>query len=309
MPTTTIEQPPRFFSRQVLEARRFYLNLRPKSSRDITVVSCGWERCASDYLINRRTFPYFALEYVSSGKGRLVLAGREHQLTPGTLFAYGPRVSHEIASDPQDRLSKYFANFVGTRAAQLLRKIELIPGKLRTVALGDDVQKAFENLLRTGQRTVPSTPRMAVLYLEILLLTIAESGGAPHAKVQRAFMTYSRCRQFLEQNFMAVATIEDAADACHIDVSYLCRLFSRFARQSPYAFLQRLKMNHAAEMLESGRLLVREVADLLGMDAFHFSRAFKRIHGLSPSAFASERIPLPERAIPGSAEIAGAQVR
>jgi AraC-like DNA-binding protein len=61
-------------------------------------------------------------------------------------------------------------------------------------------------------------------------------------------------------------------------------------------FLQRLKMNRAAAMLESGHLLVREVADLLGMDAFHFSRVFKRIHGLSPSTFASERVQLPGRA-------------
>jgi len=296
MPRSAKENTPRFFSRQVFEARRFYLQLRPKSSHDITVVSGGWERCAADYRINRKSFPYLALEYVAGGSGRLHLAGSEYPLNAGAVFAYGPHVPHEIESNPQSRLSKYFANFVGERAIQLLRVIELAPGQFRTVTLGGDVQKAFEDLLRAGQRTQGNTARLASLYLETLLLTIADAGEAPQAKGQRAFMTYSRCRQFLEQHFLVIATLEDAASACHVDVSYLCRLFALFARQTPYVFLQRLKMNRAAAMLESGHLLVREVADLLGMDAFHFSRVFKRIHGLSPSTFASERVQLPGRA-------------
>jgi len=295
MPRLINDKPPRFFSNQVLEARRFYLDLRPKPSQDITVVSGGWERCAPDYRISRKTFPYFGLEYVAGGKGRVRLGDKEYPLGPGAVFAYGTHVSHEIESDAQDRLSKYFANFVGKRAGQLLRAHGLAPGQLRTVTLGDDVQKAFEDLLRAGQRTHGNTAKLAALNLEILLLTVADASGTSQAKVQRAFTTYARCRQFIEQHFMEIATLESAAASCHVDVSYLCRLFTRFARQPPYVFLQRLKMNHAAALLESGKLLVREVADLLGMDAFHFSRAFKRIHGLSPSAFANERIRLPER--------------
>jgi AraC-like DNA-binding protein len=158
------------------------------------------------------------------------------------------------------------------------------------VASCDDVQKAFEDFLRVGKRMIGTPSRLAALYLEILLLTIADSGGAPRANSQRASVTYARCREYLEQHFMEVRTLKDAARACHVDVTYFCRLFARFAQRSPYDFLQRLRMNHAATMLESGRLLVREVADALDMDAFHFSRAFKRIYGLSPSAFSSERV-------------------
>jgi hypothetical protein len=123
MPRSAKENTPRFFSRQVFEARRFYLQLRPKSSREITVVSGGWERCTADYRINRKSFPYLALEYVAGGCGRLHLAGSEYPLNAGAVFAYGPHVPHEIESNPQSRLSKYFANFVGERAIQLLRVI------------------------------------------------------------------------------------------------------------------------------------------------------------------------------------------
>ena len=66
---------------------------------------------------------------------------------------------------------------------------------------------------------------------------------------------------------------------------YLSRLFQRFGHGSPYEHLTRKRMVHAAELLDSGHLLVREVAERLGMDPFHFSRVFKRIHGLSPAQF------------------------
>jgi AraC-like DNA-binding protein len=48
-------------------------------------------------------------------------------------------------------------------------------------------------------------------------------------------------------------------------------------------------MRHAAALLDGGKLIVREVAEQLGLDAFHFSRVFKRVHGVSPAEFLKRR--------------------
>ena len=47
----------------------------------------------------------------------------------------------------------------------------------------------------------------------------------------------------------------------------------------------RLKMNQAAAVLERQDLNVGETAELFGMDPFHFSRAFRRVHGRPPISF------------------------
>ncbi len=75
------------------------------------------------------------------------------------------------------------------------------------------------------------------------------------------------------------------AAACHVSVGHLTRSFLRFGYGSPYRYLTRKKMLHAAALLDSGVLLVREVANRLGLDPFQFSRVFKRVHGISPSDF------------------------
>ena len=44
-------------------------------------------------------------------------------------------------------------------------------------------------------------------------------------------------------------------------------------------------MMWAANLLDGGQLIIREVAEKVGMDPFHFSRVFKRIYGMSPASF------------------------
>jgi AraC-like DNA-binding protein len=90
----------------------------------------------------------------------------------------------------------------------------------------------------------------------------------------------------MDENFLEIRTIEDVARACHLSVGHLTRSFTRFGYGAPYRYLTRRKMQHAAALLDSGALMVGEVADRLGIDPFQFSRVFKRVHGISPSDFA-----------------------
>ena len=94
-------QRPSFVSTQVVEARRYYLDLRPKSSRGVVVVCGGCERVRPDYLVQRDTFPFSAVEFVAEGEGTLELDGESYKLRPGAVFAYGAGVPHTIRSSPR----------------------------------------------------------------------------------------------------------------------------------------------------------------------------------------------------------------
>lgn len=276
-------------SKQVAEARRFYLEAAA-SGRNAPVVVCGgWERTARDYEIRRAGFPYFALEFVAGGRGWLNLRGRRHPLSRGVVFAYGPGVAHTITADATERLSKYFVNFAGGGAEAAMREAGIAPGTCHAVAAVDEVQTAFEHLLEAGRRGTRTAARIAALQGRILLLLVSEVRLPSSARANRSRETFLRCRRHLEENFATIATAEEAAAACHVAPAYLSRLFRRFAGQPAYRFLMRLKMNHAATLLEQQALNVSETANAFGMDPFHFSRAFKRVHGRSPLSFLRSR--------------------
>lgn len=280
-----VQELPKFMSKQVAEARRFYVEPAARERRGAVVVGGGWERTARDYAIRREGFRYWAVEFVVGGRGTLRMNGQTHALGRGVVFAYGPGVAHEITTDPEERLSKYFVDFTGKDAEAAMAAAGAAPGSCLEVAAVDEVQAAFEQLLSAGRRGTPTAAKIAALQGRILLLLLSEVRLPAGDAGNRARRTFLRCRDYLEQNFTQVRSAEEAAAACGVAPAYLSRIFRRFAGQPAYRFLMRLKMNQAAALLELQQANVSEVAEALGMDPFHFSRAFKRVHGIPPVAF------------------------
>ena len=131
----TAVEPPSFVSRQVTEARRFYLNLKPPAGHSLTVVCGGWESCAPDFRVERADFPFLCIEFVAGGSGNLLLAGKEWPLRRGAVFSYGPGCRHRIESDAADPLEKYFLDFSGRAGGDLLRAAGLAPDRAAARAI------------------------------------------------------------------------------------------------------------------------------------------------------------------------------
>jgi len=280
---------PDFLSTQITEARRYYLNLTPAHSSAFEVVCGGVERCRQDYVIQRETFPYLAIEFVAEGLGTLTLAGREFPLRPGVAFAYAPGVAHEIRNHPRSPLLKYYVDFVGRSAEQLLQQSPLGRWEAIQVSSPGEIVEILESLQRNGAAQSPFSQRLCAHLVSLLVLKTAEKAIPSGSDATRAFPTFERVQRYLERNYLAVKTVEEAAAACHVNVSYLCRLFQRFHHRSPYQMLMRLKMNKAAALLLDGGLRVKEVAAALDFgDPYTFSRAFKNVYGLSPERFVQQ---------------------
>jgi AraC-like DNA-binding protein len=277
---------PEFFSPQVSGARRFYLNLNPPQHAPLSVVCGGCEHCTPDYEIHRPTFPFYSIEYVVRGGASLKLQNRRHALHPGCVFSYGPGVRQDIVADPVEPPVKYFVNFAGLKAREILRLCRLPPGSVSQIFPPNELQELFDELIRCGQRGGRQSAELCAKLLECLVLKMSQS-HAPRAGVKsRSFTTYQHCRQYLEEDFQRLKTLRQIAQECHVDAAYLCRLFQRYNHQSPYQFLMRLKMNLAAEWLQQPGAMVKQVAERAGFgDPFHFSRAFKNVFGVAPDSF------------------------
>ena len=278
--------PPAFFSADVAEARRFYLDLKPPKDTPLAVVCGGIEHCTPDYSIERSTFPFFSIEYVARGSGELQLKGRSYPLQPGRVFSYGPGISHRIVGNEDAPLVKCFVDFVGTQAADLLRSCRLQSGRMSQVFPSNALQPIFDELIHSGLRVQPESPDLCIKLLECLALRIAGARAPLEGAETLAFATYQQCRRYIEQRYLQLRTLEQIAKECHVNNAYLCRLFRRYDSQSPYQYLLRLKMNFAAERLQESGALVKRVAEEAGFaDPFHFSRVFTSVLGLSPAAF------------------------
>lgn len=274
---------PRYFSDQVSAAQRFYLRLGPAGRTPLTVISGGVEHCRPHYEINRAGFPHPIIEFVARGAGQVVLRGETFRLSAGSVYSYSRGIPHRITGDPRHPMTKYFVVLSGEDARDLMKECRLVPGTVSRVVHPEQVQQVFDDLIRHARGDHPDRQRMCQVAVQYLIMKIGDL-AAPHGDAATgAFATYTRCRQFIEENYLAVHSLQDVASACRVDQTYLCRLFQRFGRERPFRYLQHLRLNRAAEQIQTTNLQIKEVADQLGFsDPYNFSRAFRRAFGVPP---------------------------
>jgi AraC-like DNA-binding protein len=277
---------PDFFSRQVTESRCYYFHVSDRSHASFDVICGGLERCRYDYVIDRKDFPYHAIEFVSEGNGELMVGGNSYALSPGTVFSYGPGIPHVIRSDPDNVLIKYFVDFAGDGAIRLMKAISMEKGGAAHVSNPQIISGIFEQLQNSGISRGANSGRISELLLETLVLLIQETKFSGHQTANFAAATYHRCREHVGRHFNLLKTLDDISGSCGIDKAYLCRLFKKFGGTSPYSYLMKLKMNSAAVRLKTSDFTLKNIAFENGFkDPYHFSKTFKKVYGVSPDAF------------------------
>jgi AraC-like DNA-binding protein len=177
-------------------------------------------------------------------------------------------------------------DLTGRAAASLLDEAGLAPGTVRQVADLPRARNLLDQLVEVGSGPPRLRQRRCDALCEFLILSLGADALPYGSHQSRAYLTFVRCREFVREHYLELASLAEIADACRIDQAYLCRQFRRFAGETPYTYLLRLKTDHAAYRLRTSNCLIKEVADELGFaNPYHFSRVFKRVHGCSPDVF------------------------
>jgi transcriptional regulator GlxA family with amidase domain len=91
--------------------------------------------------------------------------------------------------------------------------------------------------------------------------------------------------RWMQQNLSVRRPVAFLGDYLQMSATALERLFLENVGELPSAYFQRLKMQHAAQLLREDALSVKEIAFSLGYThASDFTRAFKTFTGRTPEA-------------------------
>jgi AraC-like DNA-binding protein len=287
------------FSQQVEDTHYAQFNLQVRTTRDLTVLCAGRERCQPHYQVQRSEYMTYGLEFVAQGEGYLQLGRRSYRLFPGALFLYGPGIPHVISTSPQRPMVKYFIDFWGREATALFHQGGVSPGKVVQVLELESLRHLYKELIREGRKSGKQAQSVACHYLRIIMLKSLESQPASLRSFNMAEETFLRCQALLEKEFVTLHGLKDFAQAAGLDLSYLCRLYRRFHQRTPLECLTQRKLYRAAELLAMRPMMIKEVASMVGYeDPLHFSRLFRRYFLCSPREFQKK-----PRFSPGSARI------
>ena len=90
----------------------------------------------------------------------------------------------------------------------------------------------------------------------------------------------------IEDEYDCPVALDDVARRVATSRRQLQRAFAEAGETSFRAYLQRVRMNRAAELLQDGGVPVSAVASAVGYrQAAQFAKAFRRHHGAPPSSY------------------------
>ncbi len=92
--------------------------------------------------------------------------------------------------------------------------------------------------------------------------------------------------QYIQKNYFESITLTSLAGVYHMDASYLSRVFSQKYGETVIAFLTRVRMEHAVELMKDQDKKLETISFLVGYDDYnYFSRVFRKKMGVSPSEY------------------------
>lgn len=166
---------------------------------------------------------------------------------------------------------------------------------MRLNEAGVDLNRFHDRPLDSQLRMIIDTGTFSELeiWLEDLLIRVAgcmrirPSERTPEAMVEQA-------KAFIRLNYMRHISRDELCSVTYTSPSYFFSLFKRLTGCSFLDYLARIRIEKAKELLRESDLKVYEIASSVGYDDFrHFSRVFKKLENVLPTAYKRDSQKLP----------------
>ncbi len=255
----------------------------------------------------------FELVLIAQGRATVTVAGDVEEVGPGDLLWLRPFEAHSIITLPGETFKHVAVHFDLAPDFPPSRK-SLHNRRPYAVTLGDGLAmprrvwldpmgKAFSRLDRLVKEWEKGTAlgRLgARVTLEQMLVELVgtpdlwrgagegqgHTHGRPGGVLGRDRARLDAAVQTMKSGLRASVTVKDLAQAAQMSASHFNRMFKRYTGYSPMDYLRALRVQKARELLADPGLSIKQVAGLSGFgDPFVFSKTFRRVDGLTPSAY------------------------
>ncbi len=228
----------------------------------------------------------YAVVYLLDGGGRFRDEhGLDLRVRAGDLLVIFPDVAHTYGPGRKERWTEFFLCFDGP-VFDLWRQSGLLnPAQpLHHLEPIDHWARRFEGVLGAPRRPGHAPPLLEVCRLQGVLseALLAGRGGLDGAEADWVDRACARLESDLEREL----DLDDLAYELGMSYDGFRKRFARAVGMPPARYRGTRIVDRACELMQSGSLTDREIAEVLGFcDGFYFSRRFKQVTGVSPRRF------------------------
>ena len=271
--------------RPVLDKARSHPLVSPLTPTDI-----GWFPSARFHYRERPAgAPEHILIYCAEGSGWCEIDGVRHRVAASQALIIPKQQSHIYGAVNDDPWSIHWVHFVGTSGDYYVNQLKK---GVHTLSIDRDMKAALESLFAACRDSFVANfllPRMiyASQTLHHLLghLFFNNRAFSPLLRSSR-FRSIDNTLSYLHDHMSEQLSLQDMVQHSGLSKSHFLRLFKEQTGHSPMDYFIQLKMQQACMLLAFRQDSISQIGMELGYrDPYYFSRAFRKVIGMSPTQY------------------------
>lgn len=259
--------------------QRFYFPI----PAELNMYYCGIRENTCAHRYGPAVRSHFLFVYVKSGKGTLIRDDRRIELATNDVLVMFPdeKIHYETAPDVP-----WTILWVGVYGELVYRYLDLLGITPDRPVYPAPQPQTLENTMKR----IIALSQIDTMDSHIRLIGELHRFFACLMPGSKTPVTYSdyvfHAVEYIKLHYDQPLLVRAIAQALHIDISYLAKLFKKETGKTPTQWIASYRMEKACRLLLESNLSIGEVAASVGInDPLFFSRKFNRMFNMSPSAY------------------------
>ena len=249
----------------------------------ILPISCGHIFAKSGREVHRPKGRKDWLLFYVAKENPIFYLERPETFSAGSFILFAPdEPQHHIYKG--DKTAEYY--YVHFQCKALPKELGFKTSHHYDLPLKPMVPEIFEELLEEMLQKAPAYESIASYSLLRLLAALARDATHQPKQGAAGFSRIAKAVQHMNRYYNSDLSLADYAALCHMSKHHFLRVFEEITGQTPLAYRNRIRMDHAAELILEENHTIEEIGDSLGFSSpAYFSAAFKKHFGLSPKQY------------------------
>lgn len=270
----------------VLPPSVLYLHMPSKFARDALLYATYIAHyfCNRQYMYQNNHFAYYTCHIVDDGTLFVSLEGKEYAVSKGGIFFHDTKKPQLIYT--KGEMTMRHISFSGPQAAILCESV--FSGRGNIIEKYDHlvVDNAFNTILALAANSSQNESKISAQIHIILGELLAPDIGS----LDPVSQVVARAISFMENRFLDDISIKDIADAAYYSENQFRRIFEGATHFTPHAYLRKLRITYAEELLLSTNMTIEDIAEKCGFDnTTTFIRSFKQLCGCAPGQYRKKK--------------------
>lgn len=248
----------------------------------------GFFHADRGYFVERDNLKMHLIMMTVKGSGTITYRNKTIKLLPGqAVLLNGTEYHMYMTTAGQEKwdfkwirfYSRFFQQF-----DKFINKDSFFPVSILNTEFEQEID-AFIQYIK-GKEALKDIPLSNLISSLLTILCEQVTFDANSHFQENRFRAIEKVREFITSSFSEKINVEDLAEQCNMNKFAFIRKFKDYLGITPYAYIQKERINQAIVLLETTSLPIGDISEDVGFtDQNNFTKQFKNFMGITPTQY------------------------